>query len=119
MNQDEKKRVGREFIEQLGSKSNDIESFKSALKSFEELLPESRFDVAMGLLTIGADPSEPKLYRNFVFSQLAIYVRVCGLRNNKYFETRLSDVIDDWVLNMTDQELDVTGLASIWWTGDM
>ena len=58
----------------------------------------------MSLLAIGADRSETTFYRNFVFSQLALFVRTCGLRNNKDLERQLNDIIDDWIATLPDQD---------------
>ena len=104
MNEDEKKRMGREFIQQLRSKCKDIELFKEALNEFKSESSEYRVTVAMGLLAVGADRSENVLYRNVMLSHLASFVRACGLRNNKSLERQLNDVIDDWMTTVPNQD---------------
>ncbi len=118
MNEDEK-RIGREFIQQLRSKCKDIESFKTTLKEFASESSENRAAVGMGLLAIGADRSENTLYRNVMLSHLASFVRACGLRNNKDLETRLNHVIDDWITTLPGQDYDTAPWGALFALGNV
>jgi len=39
-----------------------------------------------------------------MLTQLALFVRTCGLRNNKDVQEQLNDVIDDWIAALPDQQ---------------
>ena len=97
---EEEKRAGREFIQRLLSKSNDIQAFGATVQEFSSDSSERRVAVAMSLLAIGADPSELAFDRNFALTQLGLFTRTCGLRNNEHLQQQLSDIIDGWVSNL-------------------
>jgi hypothetical protein len=103
-NEGQSKEAAQQFIQQLRSKCKDIKLFKAALKEFASDSFENRVVVAMGFLAIGADRSENTLYRNVMLSQLGLFVRACGLRNNKDLERQLKEVIDDWITTVPDQD---------------
>jgi len=98
-----KKRVAREFIQQMRSRSSDIESFKATVREFASNSSENRVAVAMSLLAIGADPSERAFDRNFALAQLGLFARTCGLRNDEHLQKHLSDIIDGWGSNLPDK----------------
>lgn len=97
MNNNEKKRLGRDFIQLLRSNSKDEELFNRTLKEFVSDSSENRVAVAMSLLEIGADRLETTFDRNYALSQLALLVRTCGLRENVSFQSQLSAIIEDWL----------------------
>lgn len=103
MNDNDNKRIGREFLQQLSSKRKDIELFKVALKEFAADSIENRLVVGMGLLAIGADKSETASYRNVMLHQLSLFVRTCGLENNVDAQKQLTDIIVDWIATVPDQ----------------
>ena len=113
MNENEKKGIGLEFIQQLRSKCKDIESFKTTLKEFASESSENRAAVGMGLLAIGADKSEAASYRNVMLTQLALFVRSCGLRNNKNVQEQLNYVIDDWIATLPNQQIPSGALLAL------
>ena len=103
MNDKEKMRVGRVFVQHLSSESKDVELFKTTLEKFATNPLEDRQAVGMGLLAIGADKSKNSFYRNTILTQLALFVRTCGLQNNLDAQRQLNDIIDEWLLTSPEQ----------------
>ena len=88
------KYIGREFMNKMVSVSSHAEAYKAALKELRSVSLESRVELALSLIAIGSDGSEPFDERGFALGFISEVVHFGGLRNNQELEDRLINLVN-------------------------
>jgi hypothetical protein len=103
MSSNEKKVVGKQFIQKLLANCKNEASFNKILEDYLKGSPDNRLAVAMSLLEIGADLTESAFNRNFALSQLATFVGSSSMQNNVDVQKQLISILNGWIFDVPEQ----------------